>query len=124
MRLAERLGIKVYEKHLLHLACEYGDLAVEKLESAEEKATNPYLFQTVHEGNHRVTRGLPTSEVLFQLQSHEIRRIARREGCIFVGRCANHVLQGSDADVLHLVTTVNDCTCEQWDASYGKIIRA
>lgn len=95
VRLAERLGIKVYEKHLLYLACEYGELTVKNMEDADEKATNPYLFSTVHEGNHRVTRGLPTSEVLFQLQSHEIRRIAGRESCIFVGRCADYVLRDS-----------------------------
>ena len=100
VRLSERLGIKVYEKHLLYLACEYGELAVKTLESSDEKATNPYLFQTVHEGNHRVSRGLPTSEVLFELQSHEIRRIAKKESCIFVGRCANFVLRDSDAKVL------------------------
>lgn len=100
VRLAERLGIKVYEKHLLYLACEYGELTVKNMEDADEKATNPYLFSTVHEGNHRVTRGLPTSEVLFQLQSHEIRRIAGRESCIFVGRCADYVLRDTDARVL------------------------
>ena len=100
VRLSERLGIKVYEKHLIYLACEYGEMAVKTLESSDEKATNPYLFQTVHEGNHHVTRGLPTSEVLFQLQSHEIRRIAKRESCIFVGRCADFVLRDTDEVVL------------------------
>ncbi|MGM9521759.1 MAG: AAA family ATPase [Oscillospiraceae bacterium] len=100
VRLSQRLGIKVYEKHLLYLACQYGELAVKTLEASDEKATNPFLFQTVHEGNHRVTRGLPTSEVLFQLQSHEIRRIAGKESCIFVGRCADYVLRDSDAAVL------------------------
>ncbi len=98
--LSERLGIRVYEKDLLRLACRYGEVAVKTLENADEKATNPYLFQTVHEGNHRVARGLPTSEVLFQLQSHEIRRIAAREDCIFVGRCAGFVLRQTDARVL------------------------
>ena len=98
--LSKRFGIKVYEKELLHLACNYGEVAVKILEGADEKATNPYLFQTVHEGNYRVARGLPTSEVLFQLQSHEIRRIAARENCIFVGRCADFVLRETEAHVL------------------------
>ena len=102
VRAAERLGIKVYEKNLVHLACKYGELAVKTLESSDEKATNPYLFQTVHEGNYHVARGLPTSEVLFKLQSHEIKRIAKSESCIFVGRCADHVLKGTDAQVLRV----------------------
>lgn len=45
-------------------------------------------------------RGLPTSEVLFTLQSHEIKRIAREEDCIFVGRCADFVLRDTDARLL------------------------
>lgn len=100
VRAAEQLGIKVYEKNLVHLACKYGELAVKTLEASDEKATNPYLFQTVHEGNYHVARGLPTSEVLFKLQSHEIKRIAKKESCIFVGRCADHVLKDTDAQVL------------------------
>lgn len=102
VRAAEQLGIKVYEKNLVHLACKYGELAVKTLEASDEKATNPYLFQTVHEGNYHVARGLPTSEVLFKLQSHEIKRIAKKESCIFVGRCADHVLKDTDAQILRV----------------------
>lgn len=98
--LGERLGLKVYEKDILHMACKFGDLQVSRMEAADEKATNPYLFETVHEGNYHVMRGMPTSEVLFSLQSHEIKRIAEKENCIFVGRCADHVLKNSDVTVL------------------------
>lgn len=102
VRTAEQLGIKVYEKNLVRLACTYGALSEKTLEEADEKATNPYLFQTVHEGNYHVTRGLPTSEVLYALQSHEIKRIAAKESCIFVGRCADFVLRDSDATLLRI----------------------
>ena len=102
VRAGQKLGIRVYEKDLFHLACRYGELSEKGMESADEAATNPYLFRTVHEGNHHVTRGLPTSEVLFQLQSHEIRRIAAREDCIFVGRCADFVLRNEDVQLLRV----------------------
>lgn len=110
VRAGTELGIKVYEKNLVHLACKYGDLQASKMESADEKATNPYLFETVHEGNYHVTRGLPTSEVLFALQSHEIKRIAAKESCIFVGRCADYVLQDTDAEVVSVFVC---CPAEQ-----------
>ena len=100
VRAGLELGIHVYEKDLLHLACEYGEISEKMMESADETATNPYLFRTVHEGNHHVTRGLPTSEVLFHLQSHEIRKIAQQENCIFVGRCADFVLREDDIKML------------------------
>lgn len=105
VRLGQTLGLKVYEKNLLHMACKYGDLAVKRLESSDEKATNPYLYETVHEGNYHVARGLPTSEVLFHLQSHEIKRIASEEDCIFVGRCADHVLREEKVSLLSAFVT-------------------
>lgn len=72
------------------------------LQSSDEKATNPYLFRTVHEGNHHVSQGKPTSEVLFELQSHEIKRIAAQENCIFVGRCADYVLRDEPVSILNV----------------------
>ena len=102
VRSAARLGIRVYEKDLFHLACRYGELSEKMMESADETATNPFLYRTVHEGNYHVTRGLPTSEVLFGLQSHEIRRIAGRESCIFVGRCADYVLREEEVKLLRV----------------------
>ena len=102
VRTASRLDIRVYEKDLFHLACRYGELSEKMMESADETATNPFLYRTVHEGNYHVTRGLPTSEVLFELQSHEIRHIANREICIFVGRCADYVLREEDVKLLRV----------------------
>lgn len=102
VRTAERLGIRVYERELLHLACKYGELSAKLMESSDERATNPYLYQGVYEGNYHVIRGLPTSEVLFALQSHVIKRIAEEEDCVFVGRCADFVLRDSDAQLLRV----------------------
>jgi len=97
VRTAERLHIRVYEKDIFRLACKYGEVPERALEAADETATNPFLFQTVHEGNYHVARGLPTSEVLYALQSHEIKRLAKNESCVFVGRCADFVLKDEDA---------------------------
>ena len=102
VKTADLLRLRVYEKELVHLACEYGELSESVMSDSDEKATNPYLFRTVHEGNYRVVRGKPTSEVLFALQSHEIRRIARREKCVFVGRCADYVLRDADVRLLRV----------------------
>lgn len=102
VRTASRLGTHVYEKDIFRMACKYGELSEKIMESSDEAATNPYLFRTVREGNYHVTRGLPTSEVLFQLQSHEIRKIAGRENCIFVGRCADYVLREENVRMLRV----------------------
>ena len=102
VKTADLLGVRVYEKELVRLACQYGELSEKTVTDSDEKATNPYLFQTVHEGNYHVLRGLPTSEVLFALQSHEIKRLAKSEECVIVGRCADFVLRGSEARLLRV----------------------
>ena len=105
VRAGDKLGIKVYEKDIFHLACHYGGLSEQLMASADEAATNPLLYETVHEGNFNVIRGMPTSEVLFALQSHEIKRLAASESCIFVGHCADYVLRRADARLLRVFVT-------------------
>lgn len=39
VRAGIELGIHVYEKDLLHLACEYGEISEKMMESADETAT-------------------------------------------------------------------------------------
>ena len=101
-RTAQRLGIRMYDKDILYLACQYGELEPEILEVSDEKAFNPYLFHAIFDGNYRVLKGLPASKVLFELQSHEIRRIASEESCIFVGRCADYVLRDEPVSLLRV----------------------
>lgn len=102
VKVGNQLGLKVYERELIRLACDYGELSEKAMQGSDEKATNPFLFQTVHEGNYHVLRGKPTSEVLFALQSHEIKRLARREECVFVGRCADYVLREQPVRLLRV----------------------
>ena len=111
VRTGAKLGIRVYERDILHLACKYGELAVKTLEKADETATNPFLFQGVYEGNQHIVRGLPTSEVLFALQSHEIRRLASEEDCIFVGRCAGHVSRDAEVRLLKVSVPLLNTGC-------------
>lgn len=100
--LGKKLGLSVYEKELLQLACAYGGLPEAKMKRAEERMTNPYLYETVHEGYDYRCWGMPTSEALFHLQSQEIRRIAAQEDAIFVGRCADYVLRDTDTALLRV----------------------
>ena len=41
VKTANQLGIKVYERELIRLACEYGELSEKAMSAADEKATNP-----------------------------------------------------------------------------------
>ena len=105
---AEKLGIGYYDRNLLDLALEYGGLTEfkEKFEQADERATNKAYYQLQYQGNDNVKKGYPHTETLFQLQSDLIREIVKKEDSIFIGRCANYVLQDAeDVDVLSIFIT-------------------
>ncbi len=93
MEIAGRLGISCYDKELIALAAERGELRHEKLAGFDEKRENRWLYEAVYEGNRRVPKGQSYSSVLFKLQSEVIRAIAHREDAVIVGRCADYILR-------------------------------
>ena len=100
------LGIRVYEREPIRLACEYGEL--ENASPRTKRRPTPTSSRPCTSGTTMCWRGKPTSEVLFALQSHEIRRIARHEECVFVGRCADYVLRGEDVRLLTVFVAAPD----------------
>lgn len=94
--LAKEFGIKFYDKEVLDLA-------------AQESGFSKYFFE--RDDEHRgfvkslfssiipfTSSGDPygnqlSSESLFKFQSDAIRKVAERESCVFVGRCADYVLR-------------------------------
>lgn len=106
METAERLGIACYDKELIALAAERGELRHEKLAGFDEKEENRWLYEAVYEGNHHVPKGQSYSSVLFKLQSEVIRAIARREDAVIVGRCADRILRDM-ADVKLLTVFIS-----------------
>lgn len=104
-RTAERLGIPFFDQNLISLAAERGDLAEEYLNRFDEKKHNPWMYEMVTGGNRHVPRGASTSEALFKLQSDVIRHIAKKTDAVLIGRCADFVLEKTDAKVLSVFVT-------------------
>lgn len=91
--VAEKLGIGFYDSNLLDLAKEHGGITSDSLDKSDEKATNPFYYKLLYEGNENVQTERPATEMLFQLQSAVIRQNAAEEDCVIVGRCADFVLK-------------------------------
>lgn len=105
-KVASKLGIGFYDSNLLDMAKEHGGISSTSLDKADEKATNPFYFKPLYEGNENVEKERPATETLFQLQSAVIRQIASDEDCVIVGRCADFVLEEHpDAQVLSVFVT-------------------
>ena len=109
-RLARRLGIRLYDKELINLAAEASGFAVEHFEQADEHKRKGWLQHLV--GSLRTSyvgsRNPISGDALFQIQSNVIRRLAERESCIFVGRCADYILRDHPRSVSLFLTADDD----------------
>ena len=95
-RLAERLGVRCYDRDLISLAAEKSGMSEEALGHVDEKAASSLLYTLVMGSNMYHSNvdqfNVPINDKLFCLQSEIIRDISEREDCVIVGRCADFVL--------------------------------
>lgn len=97
--LAERLGIRFYDKELLNLASEESGLCPEFFERADEQATQGgacslfgIRFPFISESSIPAMNSL-SNDALFKVQSDVIRKLAATNSCLFMGRCADYILR-------------------------------
>ncbi len=98
--IADELGLPYYDKELLTLAAERGSLPEKRLAKFDEKKHNDYFYELNYRGNENAHKGIPTAEALFQLQSEIIRKLAEKGKGVFIGRCADYILEESDFPVV------------------------
>ena len=105
--LSQRLDIKTYDRNLLTEISKESGFAEEVLEMNDENPTNsliysiamnPYAMSTI------TNFSLPLNNKLFLAQFDTIKKIAEKESCIFVGRCADYVLEGMDNLITVFIT--------------------
>ena len=89
-RLADMFGISYYDKELIIEAAKMSGLSSEIFERKDEKTPGSLRFAFAREFG--ISAGF-SSESLFQIQSDTIRKIASKESCVIVGRCADYVLR-------------------------------
>lgn len=83
--LAEELHVNYYDKELAKLASEDSGIHEGLFGIADEKVKRS-LFQKKSD--------LTSEDSLFAFQAETIRKLAKSESCIIVGRCADYVLKG------------------------------
>ena len=87
--LAEKLGIKFYDKKLIEIISNESGLSAEYIEENEQNIHGNLLssFNTQYYNN------LSNDDNLFIAESKAIKQIADNGACVIVGRCANSVLK-------------------------------
>ncbi len=97
--LASNYGIAYYDKELIRIASEESGLCSDLFEKADEHNRRsivggvfgmrfPFVGEgTIGQGNYL------NNDTLFKIQSDVIRKLAQKESCIFIGRCADYILR-------------------------------
>ena len=93
--VAEKLGIKLYDKEFVLKLAEATGLSTEYIESHEQKRK---VLESLNNGYYS---GLTNADDLFIKESELIRKVAQKESCIIVGRCADFILK-DNANVIKI----------------------
>lgn len=101
MALAEKLGVKCYDKELLAIAAKESGLSEEILNSLDERPTNSFLYSLVMDTyslgySTSSYIDMPLNQKAFMAQYDTIKNLAEEESCIIVGRCADYALKDRD----------------------------
>lgn len=88
--IADKLGIKLYDKELIKKVAEETGLSVEYIENNEQKREK---LENLNSGYYF---GLNYSDELFIKESETIKEIAEKESCVIIGRCADFILKDKD----------------------------
>lgn len=100
MKLAERLGVKCYDRELLERASKESGLCQELFENHDEKPTNSFLYSLVMDtysmGYSSHYLDMPINQKVFLAQFDAIKKLAAEGPCVIVGRCADYALEELD----------------------------
>ena len=93
--VAEKLGIKLYDKEFITEIAEETGLSEEYIKENEQKRENLSIL------NNGYYFGLNNADELFIKESKLIKKVADEESCVIVGRCADYILRNRE-DVLKI----------------------
>lgn len=98
LKLAEKLGIKFYDKEILSVAAKQSGLCEQIFEAHDEQPTKSFLYSLVMDSYSMgyTPAGyidMPIGNKIFLAQHDAIKHIAETESCVIVGRCADYILE-------------------------------
>lgn len=96
-KLAEKMGVKCYDKELLDRAAKDSGLCQELFEHHDEKPTNSFLYSLVMDTystgySTAAFSDMPINHKIFLAQFNSIKDLAKEGSCVIVGRCADYAL--------------------------------
>ena len=85
--IADKLGIKFYDKEIITKLAEATGLSEEYIENNEQKRDTSAIL------NNGFYMGLDNADELFVKESELIKELAAKDSCVIIGRCADFILK-------------------------------
>ena len=93
-KLAEKLGVKLYDKYLIDEAAEELGYSREFVKENEQNIPTGKLWELIFtDDSIPISMNPSKDDAIFVSQSRAIKRIALNESCVIIGRCANWILR-------------------------------
>ncbi|MCR5388033.1 MAG: cytidylate kinase-like family protein [Lachnospiraceae bacterium] len=110
--LGKELGLPVYDREIIGMASEESGineaLFGKQDEVLNEKAWTSFLKRVF--GGTGSAADVTSEEKLFEYQSNVIKKLAEKESCIIIGRCADYVLRNYPHVIkLYFYASKNEC---------------
>ena len=105
-RVAQELGIEIYDKDIVRETVRASGFATEGVQEEEEDVSKASTFlkslcsSSVHYRDPQ--------EVIHEVQTAVILQFAKKGPCVILGRCADDILRESDMDVLNVFIHADD----------------
>ncbi len=103
--LSKELGIPFYDEEILKMASEESAIGLRFFRLNDEKAGNNLFFRAMGGFSSSLEEpslddDITSPENLFRFQAQVLRKVAKDQSCIIMGRCADYVLSSEGMDNL------------------------
>jgi len=111
LNLANKLGIKCYDKELLTVASKESGINEDLFYANDEKQQGSFIYSLMM-GTYALGEGgkiypdLPLSHKIYLAQFDAIKKVASEGPCVIVGRCADYVLREKE-NVINIFITAD-----------------
>lgn len=111
-KLAEELGMQLYDKEILNKVSEESGIDLKVLEEVDEKQEQSFWYtfaRSMYSSADSILMmdEIPSNEKLFIEQAKVIEELSEKENCIIIGRCSNLILKNKP-DVLNVFVYSSD----------------
>lgn len=118
--LAEELGLSFYDKELLAIAAKESGIQEDVFHEYDEKPTSSLIYSIVmntYANWSASDYSLPTKS--FQILMDTIKKVAERESCVIIGRCADYALSNNSDTVSIFISAPEDYKVKHIYDKYG-----